>query len=600
MRQKGLRLLEQGALRLDIPDRHRAVADELTKLEKEDFFGALIFEYRDGALLTGHPEDPDLRTNRTDCRLCAGAIYEYGRGVPPFRWKRRWNAMPPAATRTGKHFCKSCRRAKRDRHRKSEGKPACATPRSAATSFPKRKNMLYWCSGILRRCDLQKRTYDSEEAIPMAWLTLGLFCAGLLLCLALDLSVLYALTGGLVLFVLYGKYKGFGWRDLFRMVLDGVRTVKNILITFVLIGMLTAFWRAAGTIPVIVAYASALIRPSVFLLMTFLLNSMVSALMGTSFGTAATMGVVCATMGTAMGVDMRLIGGAILSGVFFGDRCSPVSTSALLVAEVTGTKLFDNIRRMVRTALVPFLLAAVLYGALGLLTPHSGEGMDLKALFGQEFALHPLALLPAAAVLILSALRVKVKLTMGVSILAAIPLCILLQKTAPETLLRLALTGYQASDPQVAAMLNGGGIVSMFKVMGIVCLSSAYSGIFRKTGLLDGARHAIEALAKKTSSFAAILCTSVISVMVSCNQTLAVLLTDQLCASLNQDAGQFALDLEDSVIIVAPLIPWCIAGAVPLATVGADSAAIPLAFYLYLLPLWRLVTAKRDIPTEHK
>ena len=44
--------------------------------------GALIFAYRDEALLTGHPEDPDLRTNRTDCRLCAGAIYEYGRGVP--------------------------------------------------------------------------------------------------------------------------------------------------------------------------------------------------------------------------------------------------------------------------------------------------------------------------------------------------------------------------------------------------------------------------------------------------------------------------------------------------------------------------------------
>ena len=128
------------------------------------------------------------------------------------------------------------------------------------------------------------------------------------------------------------------------MALDGVLTVRNILITFLLIGILTALWRAAGTIAVIVSYASALIRPSVFLLMTFLLNCAVSVLMGTSFGTSATMGVICATMGTALGVDIRLIGGAVLSGVLFGDRCSPVSTSALLVAELTGTSVFDNIR----------------------------------------------------------------------------------------------------------------------------------------------------------------------------------------------------------------------------------------------------------------
>lgn len=426
----------------------------------------------------------------------------------------------------------------------------------------------------------------------MAWLTLGLFCGGLLLCLALDISVLYALCFGLALFLAYGRYKGFSWKELFCMVLDGIRTVKNILITFVLIGMLTALWRAAGTIPVIVSYSSSLIRPSVFLLMTFLLNCMVSALMGTSFGTAATMGVVCATMGRSMGVDIRLIGGAILSGVFFGDRCSPVSTSALLVAEVTGTRLYDNIRGMVRTALVPFLLSAAVYGGLGLLTVRGGEGMDLPALFGREFVLHPLALVPAAAVLLLSAFRVNVKLTMGISILTALPLCVFLQRIAPGELARIVLAGFEAADPEVAAMLNGGGVFSMFKVGGIVCLSSSYSGIFRKTGLLDGARRAIESLAKKTTSFAAILCTSVLSVMVACNQTLAVLMTDQLCGGLKSDAGRFALDLEDSVIILAPLIPWCIAGAVPLATVGAGPSALPLAVYLYLLPLWRLATAK--------
>ena len=390
------------------------------------------------------------------------------------------------------------------------------------------------------------------------------------------------------LFLLYGRRRGFSWRELGRMALDGVLTVRNILITFVLIGVLTALWRAAGTIPVIVCYASALIRPSIYLLMTFLLNCGVSVLTGTSFGTSATMGVICAAMGATMGVDPRLIGGAVLSGVYFGDRCSPVSTSALLVAELTHTSIFDNLRSMARSALVPFLLSCAVFGVLGSLSARSGELLDLRALFGRAFTLHPLALLPAAVILLLSALRVSVKLAMLASILTAVPLCVALQHVVPAELLRIALTGYRAADAEVASMLDGGGILSMVRVSGIVCLSASYSGIFRKTGLLDGAKRGIEALAAKSTPFAAMLCTSIVGGMVACNQTLTTMLTHQLCLGLKQDDGSYALDLEDTAIIVSPLVPWSIAGGVPLAAVGAPTSALLFACYLYLLPLWRL------------
>lgn len=71
------------------------------------------------------------------------------------------------------------------------------------------------------------------------------------------------------------------------MAVSGIKTVKNVLITFLLIGMLTALWRESGTIPVIVCYATKLIRPSLFLVMAFLLNCLVSFMTGTAFGTAA-------------------------------------------------------------------------------------------------------------------------------------------------------------------------------------------------------------------------------------------------------------------------------------------------------------------------
>ncbi len=39
---------------------------------------------------------------------------------------------------------------------------------------------------------------------------------------------------------------------------------------------------------------------------------------------------------------MALVGGAVLSGSFVGDRCSPLSSTANLVATLTHTHVFDN------------------------------------------------------------------------------------------------------------------------------------------------------------------------------------------------------------------------------------------------------------------
>ena len=428
----------------------------------------------------------------------------------------------------------------------------------------------------------------------MEWLTLGTFCTLLLASVLLKIPLLYALMAGLVVFLLYGKRRGFTWRELACMCLDGILKVRNILIVFFLIGILTALWRAAGTIPVIVCRATRLIQPNVFLLAAFLLNCGVSALTGTSFGTAATMGVICAAVGNAMGADARLIGGAVLSGAFFGDRCSPVSTSALLVAELTETGIYDNIRQMLRTARVPFLLSCVVYGLISACTPMRADVPDLNALFENEFALSWIAVLPAVIIFLLAAMRVNVKLAMTASILVALPVCVFVQGMDTPELIRTMLLGYRSASVEVANMINGGGIVSMLRVAGIVCLSSSFSGIYTKTGLLEGIRHSIEKLADKTTSFAATLVTATVASMVACNQTLAIMLTKQLCGTLTDGKAQCAIDLEDTAVVIAPLVPWCIAGAVPLATIEAPVSALLAACYLYLLPLWRLAMSMRQ------
>ncbi len=425
----------------------------------------------------------------------------------------------------------------------------------------------------------------------MEILTLSLFCLALLVCVVLDASVLYALAAGLLIFCAYAKIKKHSIKSILKMIFDGIKTSKNVLIVFLIVGMLTASWRASGTIPFIISSAVRLINPSAFVLMTFLLCCGVSFLMGTSFGSSATIGVICMTMAYSMNINPVIAGGAMLSGVLFGDRCSPVSTSALLISELTKTDIFINIKNMFRTALVPFVLTCAVYAVLGFSAGDGGETPDLNSMFSAEFNLHWLAVIPAAVILILSLLKVKVKLAMLASIASALIIGITVQNVEILEFFKIMLLGFEAEAAEIKHMIDGGGLVSMLKSVAIVCLSSAYSGIFAATGLLDSLKEKTAALSRKTTPYGATMITSVFTSLISCNQTLAIILAHQLCDGCEKDKNKAAINLENSAVVISPLVPWSIAGAVPLASSGAPTASLPAACYLYILPIFTLAVS---------
>lgn len=220
--------------------------------------------------------------------------------------------------------------------------------------------------------------------------------------------------------------------------------------------------------------------------MAFLLNCLVSMVTGTAFGTTAVVGVVCAAIGQAAQIPFALVGGAVISGAYFGDRCSPASTSALLVAELTGTTTAGNMAGMLRTAAVPFVACCIAYLGVDAAITGSFSMPDLFGIFGRELAISPVTLLPIAAVLALCILRVRLALALFSGVALAAALCATLQHDSVAQIARMAVMGFSPNDSEVASMLGGGGVVSMLSVAAIVCVSSSYAGIFQKTGLLDG------------------------------------------------------------------------------------------------------------------
>lgn len=414
-----------------------------------------------------------------------------------------------------------------------------------------------------------------------------LFSLSLIFCLLLKYSVIYALIVGYIIFITYGLIKGHDLKVLIKKSFEGVLTVKNILLVFVLIGMITALWRASGTIAFIVYMGSKLISPSILILLTFLLCSILSFLIGTSLGAAATMGVICVSIGKAMGINPYYLGGAVLSGIYFGDRCSPMSTSALLITELTKTDLYKNIKLMLKTSIIPFITSCLFYLFLGLKSSTSPVSIDATNIFKENYNLNIVVIVPAILIIILSLFKVNVKKTMLVSIVISFIIAIFFQKESVTSLINYCVYGFHHSNEKLNLMMKGGGILSMLNVGLIVAISSSYSGIFKETKMLVLMKKYLKEFSKKTSNYFVIFLSSIISGVIACNQSLGIILTYELCEEL-EDKQNMAIILENTIVLLAGLIPWNIAMAVPLKTIDIGLMSGLFAFYLYFLPLWNL------------
>lgn len=118
-------------------------------------------------------------------------------------------------------------------------------------------------------------------------------------------------------------------------------------------------------------------------------------------------------------------------------------------------------------------------------------------------------LVPALLVIVLALLHVDVRLLMLASIAASVAMSVGVQHMGEwAELLRLLIFGYHAQNPQVAALLDGGGILSMLTVMAIVCISSAYAGIFAETRMLARLQQVIEMLGHRLGACGATMITA--------------------------------------------------------------------------------------------
>lgn len=89
---------------------------------------------------------------------------------------------------------------------------------------------------------------------------------------------------------------------------------------------------------------------------------------------------------------------------------------------------------------------------------------------------------------------------------------------------------------------------------------------------------------------------SAVAVAVFCNQSVMVLIDQQLLADSYRDRNasrtELAMDIANSGVTLAGLVPWSIAITVPLSMLDVGPEAIPWCILLYMIPLCYLFTKR--------
>lgn len=432
-----------------------------------------------------------------------------------------------------------------------------------------------------------------EKAAPFApVIALLLLLAG---AAVFGLYLGWALMAGAILFALDAKRQGRTWKQVGDMLAQGLKKAWIVVRVLLIIGLLTASWISCGTIPCLVRLGALVIRPHVFLLCTFLLCAIMSFLLGTSFGTANTMGVVMMTLARAGGVSLPMTAGAILCGIYVGDRCSPMSSSLLLLSTLTETELYANVGMTVRSMLVPFVAASGGYLLCSFRFPLATASTGLVEQLEAGFNLNPVVLLPTVVVFVLCLMRKPVKLAMAVSVILACFLAVEVQRMPVLELAQNLVFGYHLPEREpLSAILHGGGLSSMITSIVIVTSSCAIAGIVEGTDL--AAHLGGHAGGSHLKTYLKTLATGFVTAAIGCNQTIAIVLTHAVRKEDYRTLGNqtFARDLSFAGTLAPVLIPWCIAAYTPTSQLDVHGLGwMPCAFWLWLMLLWQGLCAWR-------
>ena len=399
-------------------------------------------------------------------------------------------------------------------------------------------------------------------------------------------------------------------------VVGGVSSAMGAIFILLAVGALIGTFNMAGTIPTVVYYGIGLLQPNVFYLSTVVICGLIGLAIGSSWTTAATLGVALVALAPLMGASPAITAGAVVSGAYFGDKLTPVSETTVLVPSmVGGVTVQQHIGAMIWTSGPAIIIAAALFTLLGLTGVGEGTAFDptaAQATLAGEINISLLNLLPLLLLVILSVRRVPAFLSI---FSCAIFAGVLAWFTQPDLVVAFAgeteasfRTGIEAL---YSAMANGfvldsgiapidelfsrGGMSSMLTTIWLILGALSYAAIVERAGFLGRLIEPAVAAAKSTGRlFATVIATAIGLNIVAGDQYVAIVMPSRVFRVAFRERGlaprMLSRTVEDAGTVTSPLVPWNSCGAYMAGVLGvATIAYLPYAFFNLLSPLISLI-----------
>ena len=164
-----------------------------------------------------------------------------------------------------------------------------------------------------------------------------------------------------IIYLIYGGE----WRNILKGISNSIAKTTPAIIILLLIGSLSGTWLISGIIPSMIYYGLQILNPKIFLFATAIITAIISVSSGSSWSTIATIGIALLAIGKALGIPVGLIGGAIISGAYFGDKMSPLSDTTNLAPAMSGSNLFTHIKYMTYTTFPAFIITIIAFLLIG-------------------------------------------------------------------------------------------------------------------------------------------------------------------------------------------------------------------------------------------
>ena len=421
-----------------------------------------------------------------------------------------------------------------------------------------------------------------------------------------QLGLLFAAATASMVGVKFGSK----WSAILKGISKSISSTTPALIILLLIGALAGTWLLSGIVPAMIYYGLQILNPKIFLFATAVITAIVSLATGSSWSTIATIGIALLGIGQALGLPTGLIGGAIISGAYFGDKMSPLSDTTNLAPAMVGTDLFTHIRYMMYTTIPSFAITLIIFLVIGFTYITSGEQdiNELLSAISNSFNVSGwLFLVPILVIALIIKKTPAIPALLIGTLLGGIFAVIfqsevVMSITNADTLnfssAYMAVINAMGSDiaintdnEMINNLLSTRGMAGMLNTIWLIICAMIFGGAMEAAGLLRRVAEPIIRYAESTGSLiATTVGTCVFFNITASDQYLSIVVPGRMFTDTYKEKGlapeNLSRTLEDSGTVTSVLVPWNTCGATQSAVLGvATFAYLPFCFFNLISPL---------------